>query len=102
MARGGWRIAARVLAATVGAYAVAAGFAASVGAVLAASAAFSRSDALIVGSMAAFALYTGLMLWCFGERRLGRLWVILLLATLALHGAAALIAPGLPVTKVPD
>ena len=96
-ARAGLRIAARVAAATLGGYAVTAGAAALVAAVLVAAAQLSRSDALIAGSMTAYLLFAFLMLWCFAERRLRRVYLVLLAATLATHGAALLIERQLPV-----
>lgn len=92
------RVAARVGAATVGAYAVTAGAAALLAMLLVALTGMSRSDALIVGSSLAYILFAALMLWCFAERRLGRVWLVLLAVALATHGAAVLIERGLPVT----
>lgn len=96
-AKAGFRFAARVAAATLGSYAVTAGAAALMAVALVATARFSRSDALTLGSMTAYLLFTFLMLWCFAERRLGRVWLVLLIAALATHGAAALIERTLPV-----
>lgn len=90
------RVAGRILAATLGAYAVTAGAVALIAAALVASAHLSRSDALIVGSISGYLLFTFLMLWCFAERRLGRVWLALSLAALATHGVAALIERALP------
>lgn len=95
-AKAGLRIASRVLAATAGAYAVTAGSAALIAVLMVLTVHASRSDALIVGSMIGYLLFTVLMLWCFGERRLMRVWLVLLLAALATHGIAMLIEPSLP------
>lgn len=97
-ARPGLRIAGRVLAATIGAYAVTAGSAALIAVLLALAAHASRSDALIVGSAIGYLLFVFLMLWCFAERRLMRVWLMLLLAASATHGLAMLIEPALPMT----
>lgn len=96
-ARAGWRIAARALAAVVGAYAVTAGAAALIGVSLVAGAGLGRSDALIVGSVLGYLLFAFLMLWCFAERRLMRVWIILVAAAAVTHGAAWMIAPTMPV-----
>ncbi len=85
------RVTGRVLAATLGAYGVTAGAAALIAVALVATAQLSRSDALIVGSISAYLIFTFLMLWCFAERRLGRVWFFLLLGATATHGAAVLI-----------
>lgn len=97
--RAGLRITARVLAAVVGAYAVTAGAAALTGVSLVVGAGLGRSDALIVGSVLGYLLFACLMLWCFAERRLVRVWVILVVAAAATHGAASMIAPAMPVTR---
>ncbi len=95
------RVAGRVLAATLGSYGCTAGAAALIAVVLVASANLSRSDAAIVGSIVAYLVFTILMLWCFAERRLGRVWLFLLLGTLATHGAAILIEQDLPISGTP-
>lgn len=91
------RIVTRIAAATLGSYAVTAGAAALVAVALVATAHLSRSDALIVGSMIAYLLFTFLMLWCFAERRLGRVLLILVAGALSTHGLAVLIERNLPV-----
>lgn len=96
-AKAAFRVAARVAAATLGSYVVTAGAAALMAVALVATARFSRSDALTLCSMTAYLLFTFLMLWCFAERRLGRVWLVLLIAALATHGAAVLIERTLPV-----
>lgn len=96
-AKAGLRIAARVVAAILGAYAVTAGAAALMAVALVATVNLSRSDAMILGSMIAYLLFALLMLWCFAERRLGRVWLVLLVGTLVLHGAAMMIERTLPV-----
>lgn len=95
------RIASRVLAATVGAYAVTAGTAALVAVVMALAARTSRSDALIVGSVVGYLLFAFLMLWCFAERRLMRVWLVLAAAALGTHGLAMLIERALPLAGGP-
>lgn len=92
------RVAARVVAATLGAYVVAAGAAALIGVALASAADMSRSDALIAGSCLAYMLFAGMMLWCFAERRLRRVWGVTLAAAVATHVAAYLIAPSVPLS----
>lgn len=94
----GLRIAARVLAAVAGAYAVTAGAAAMIAVLLVAAIGLSRSDALIVGSSIGYLLFTFLMLWCFAERRLLLVWLVLVVAALVTHGAAILMEPSLPLT----
>ena len=89
------RVAARVAAATVGSYAVTAGSAALIALLLISAAALSRSDALIVGSCIGYLLFAAVMLWCFAERRLARVWLVILLVSVATHGAAILLELGL-------
>lgn len=91
------RIAARVLAAIVGAYAVTAGAAALIAVLLVRITGASRSDALMAGSMIGYLLFALLMLWCFAERRLARVWLVLLGAALASHLLAMWIESSLPV-----
>jgi len=55
----------------------------------------SRSDALIVGSCIGYLLFTAMMLWCFAERRLTRVWLVIVSVSVATHGAAMLIERGL-------
>ncbi|MFT3967543.1 MAG: hypothetical protein QM690_16845, partial [Sphingobium sp.] len=93
----GLRIAVRVLAATGGAWAATMGSVALVAVLLLLAAPLTRSDALIVGSMIGYPLFAFLMLWCFAERWLSRVWLVLLLATLATHSIAILVEPALPV-----
>ena len=93
----GLRIAARVLAALIGAYAVTAGATALVAVLLVLATGASRTDALIVGSMIGYLLFALLMLWCFAERRLARVWLVLVGAAVATHGLAIWIEPVLPV-----
>lgn len=95
----GLRIAARVLAALVGAYAVTAGATALIAVLLVLATGASRSDALIVGSMIGYLLFALLMLWCFAERRLARVWLALVVAAIATHGLAIWIEPALPVVE---
>lgn len=97
-ARAGLRIAARALAAIVGAYAVTAGAAALIGVLLVVGGQFGRSDALIIGSVLGYLLFALLMLWCFAEKRLLRVWIVLIVAAAATHGAAWLIAPAMTVS----
>ena len=92
------RTAARVVAATAGTYAVSAAAAALIAVLLIGLADLSRSDALLIGSMVAYLLFAGLMLWCFAERRLLRVWLILFMATAIAQGLALLIEPTLPVS----
>ncbi|MFC4257367.1 hypothetical protein GRI97_17255 [Altererythrobacter xixiisoli] len=92
------RVAARVLAATLGAYGVTAGGAALGAVLLVATAQQSRSDAVVAAGMASYLLYTFLMLWSFAERRLGLVWLVLLLGTLATHGLAVAIERTLPIS----
>lgn len=96
--RGGLRIAARALAAVIGSYAVTAGAAALIGVLLVVGAGLGRSDALIIGSVLGYLLFVFLMLWCFAERRLIRVWGVLFVAAAATHGAAWLIAPAMAVS----
>lgn len=91
-------MAARVVAATLGTYAVSAAAAALVGVTLVALTDLSRSDALLIGSMVAYLLFAGLMLWCFAERRLLRVWLGLIAATVTAQGLAMAIEPTLPVS----
>ncbi len=95
--RNGFRITARILAALVGAYAVTAGATALIAVVLVLYTDASRPDALIVGSMFGYVLYAVLMLWCFAERRLTRVWLLLVGAAVATHALAMWIEPALPV-----
>lgn len=97
MSRPALRIASRVAAATVGAYAVTAGAAALIAVVMVYTARLSRSDALIVGSVLGYLLFAFLMLWSFAERRLWRVWLVLAAAALGTHGFAMLLEPLLPV-----
>lgn len=97
-ARAGLRIAARALAAVVGSYAVSAGAAALISVLLVVGAGLGRSDALIIGSVLGYLLFAFLMLWCFAERRLLRVWIALVTAAAATHGAAWLIAPTMSVS----
>ena len=92
------RITARVLAAIVGAYAVTAGATALIAVLLVLGTGASRPDALIVGSMVGYLLFAVLMLWCFAERRLARVWLVLAAAAIATHTLAIWIEPALPVT----
>ncbi|MEN2749883.1 hypothetical protein [Sphingomonas sp. T9W2] len=94
------RIAGRVLAATLGAYAVTAGSAAAIAATLLLLGHLPRADALILGSFAGYILFAFLMLWCFAERRLGRVWLMLLAAAFGTHVAALLIERMVPVPGV--
>lgn len=94
----GLRITARVLAALVGAYAVTAGATALMAVLLVLAGGASRSDALIAGSMIGYLLFAILMLWCFAERRLARVWLVLVGAAIATHALAMWIEPALPVT----
>ncbi|MFA7595083.1 MAG: hypothetical protein WCY92_01910 [Novosphingobium sp.] len=93
----GLRIAARVLASIVGAYAVTAGATALIAVLLVFTAGIARSDALIVGSMIGYAVFALLMLWCFAERRLARVWLALAGAAIATHALAIWVEPALPV-----
>lgn len=93
--RAGLRIASRALAAVIGSYAVTAGAAALIGVLLVVGAGLGRSDALIIGSVLGYLLFVFLMLWCFAERRLLRVWSVLVLAAATTHGAAWLIAPAM-------
>lgn len=95
--RNSLRITARVLASIVGAYAVTAGVTALIAVLLVLIADASRSDALIAGSMVGYLLFALLMLWCFAERRLGRVWLVLLGVTFVTHLLAMWIEPALPV-----
>lgn len=94
------RVAARVVAAVAGSYAVTAGTAALVAVLLIAVLGLSRADALIIGCTVAYLLFAALMLWCVAERRLSRVWLLLLVAALITHGMAALVEPSLPMTGV--
>lgn len=97
-ARKALRVTARVLAAVVGAYAVTAGATALIAVLLVLATGASRSDALIAGSMIGYLLFALLMLWCFAERRLARVWIALVGAAVATHWLAIWIEPTLPVT----
>lgn len=94
----GLRITARVLAALVGSYAVTAGAAALLAVLLVLATGASRSDALIAASMISYILFAVLMLWCFAERRLARVWLVLVGAAIATHALAVWIEPALPLT----
>ena len=96
--KGGLRITARVLAAFIGSYAVTAGFVALLAVLLVLGASASRSDALIVASMFGYLLFAVVMLWCFAERRLARVWLVLIGAAIATHALASWIEPTLPVS----
>lgn len=96
--KGGLRIAARVLAALVGSYFVTAGAAALIAVLLVLGAGASRSDAMVGGSMLSYVIFAVLMLWCFAERRLARVWLVLTLAAIATHALAFWIEPTLPIT----
>lgn len=87
-------------AATVGAYATTAGAAALIGVSLVVEAGLGRSDALIIGSVLGYLLFAFLMLWCFAERRLLRVWAVLIVAAATTHGTAWMIAPAMPVGGV--
>lgn len=91
-------ITARVLAAVIGAYAVTAGAAALIAVLLVLATGATRSDALIVASMIGYLLFALLMLWCFAERRLARVWLMLAGAAIATHLLAMWVEPILPVT----
>lgn len=93
--RAGLGIAARVLAAVVGSYAVTAGASALIGVLLVVVARLGRSDALIIGSVLGYLLFVFLMLWCFAERRLLRVWAIVVVAAVVTHLAAWLVAPAM-------
>lgn len=94
-----WRIAGRVLAATVGAYFVTAGSAALAAVVLILATGISRSDALIAASVLGYLLFAFLMLWCFAERRLLRVWLVLIAAAVLAHGLAISIERLVPVAS---
>ncbi|WP_183030111.1 iron transporter [Altericroceibacterium spongiae] len=96
------RIAARVLAAIFGAYAVTAGMTALIAVLLVRITGVSRPDALMAGSMIGYLLFALLMLWCFAERRLARVWLVLLGAALASHLLAMWTEPTLPVSGPVD
>ncbi len=93
----GLRVTARVLAAVIGAYAVTAGVTALIAVLLVLAGGLSRSDALIIGSMIGYVIFAVAMLWCFAERRLWRVWLILLGGAIATHMLAIWIEPALPV-----
>lgn len=93
------RIVARVAAATGGAYAVTAGSAALIAVLLVGFARLSRSDALIWGSSLSYLLFAGFMLWCFAERRLSRVVLVLLIAAAATHGVAFAFERDLSITS---
>lgn len=93
----GLRIAARVLAALVGAYAVTAGAAALIAVILVLAAGASRADALIAASMIGYVIFALVMLWCFAERRLARVWLALVAVAVVTHALAIWIEPALPV-----
>lgn len=95
--RNAWRITARVLAALVGSYGVTAGATALMGVLMVLAGGATRSDALIASSMIAYVIFSVLMLWCFAERRLARVWLVLTGATIATHALAIWIEPALPV-----
>lgn len=92
------RITARVLAAVIGTYAVTAGATALIAVLMVFATGASRSDALIGASMIGYLLFAVLMLWCFAERRLARVWLILAGVAIATHLLAMWIEPILPVT----
>ena len=80
---GGWSITARSLTAVVGGYAASAALATLLARLLP----IARAEATIWGLIASFLIYTGVLLWCFREPRLGRVaaWVW----GIALAGGAA-------------
>ncbi|WP_414902258.1 hypothetical protein ACMT1E_03315 [Sphingomonas flavalba] len=91
------RVTARILAAIVGSYAVTAGATALIAVLIVLAAGTSRSDALVAASMIGYVLFALVMLWCFAERRLARVWLVLIAAA-ASHGLAMWIEPALPVS----
>lgn len=93
----GLRITARVLASLLGAYAVTSGFAALLAVLMILSTRVSRTDALIAASMISYVVFAVVMMWCFAERKLGRVWLVLLGAAIATHALAIWLEPMLPV-----
>lgn len=96
--RNPWRITSRVLAALVGSYAVTAGATALMAVLMVLAGGATRPDALVASSMIAYVIFSVLMLWCFAERRLGRVWLVLAGAAIATHALAIWIEPALRVT----
>ncbi|WP_421997916.1 hypothetical protein [Reyranella sp.] len=73
----------RVVAAFGGGYVVAAGLAALAAVILPRATAMLRSEAVVLASMLAFLVYLGVLIWAFAERRLGRLWLVVVVAAAA-------------------
>jgi hypothetical protein len=94
--RNSWRITSRVLAAVIGCWLATAGATALLAVLMVLWSGAARPDALVASSMVAYLLWVVLMLWCFAERRLGRVWLVLIAAAIATHALALWIEPILP------
>jgi hypothetical protein len=78
----------RLIAAVGGGYAVSAGLAAFAAVGLPMATSLPRSEAVVLASMLAFLIYLAVLIWGFAERRLGRLYGILVLVAAASWGSA--------------
>ena len=94
--RNPWRITARALAAVIGCWLVTAGATALMAVLMVLWSGAARPDALVASSMMGYVLWAVLMLWCFAERRLGLVWLVLIAAAIATHALALWIEPTLP------
>lgn len=78
----------RLIAAIGGGYVVSAGLAALAAVGLPMATGLPRSEAVVLASMLAFLIYLVLLIWGFAERRLGRLYTVLVVTAAASWGGA--------------
>lgn len=82
----------RVLGAVLGGYAFSSGLVALT-AVALPLVGLARSEAVLLAAMLGFVLYLLVLLWAFAERRLWRVWLVLIGGAILSYGVSRLLSP---------
>ncbi|CAM4089494.1 DUF3649 domain-containing protein [Comamonas aquatilis] len=90
IARPGFSLLSRLLAAVLGGYALASALAVLLATVLSAP----RAEAVLAGIQWSFAVYVAAVIWAFSPVSLARIWAVLLALVAALLAASGQLGPG--------